>query len=37
MKRRKLDTKAHRIESPAYSRPKAQLKKINEQKQLLSE
>jgi hypothetical protein len=37
MKRRKLDAKVYRLESPTYSRPKAQLKKINEQKQMLSE
>lgn len=37
MKRRKQDVKVTRLESPIYSRPKAELKKINEQKQLLSE
>lgn len=37
MKRRKPDAKMVRLESPVYSKPKAELKKINEQKQLLSE
>lgn len=37
MKRRKPDAKIVRLQSPTYSRPKAEIKKINEQKQILSE
>lgn len=37
MKKRKPDAKIIRLESPIYSRPKAEIKRINEQKQILSE